>query len=178
MTTNDRQQIEQLVVKTQHGDSQAFAKIYDCFVSEIYRYILFKINDVNDAQDLTAETFKRAWSYIARYKSNNFRAYLYAIARNLCFDFYKQNKNQTSLELIKEVKDETESLEQKVIVQEIKTELKSAITKLPNKYREIIILRFMNELSIKETSIITGMSSAAVRTTQTRAIGKLKILLK
>ena len=73
-------------------DSEAFARLYDRYVEAIYRFSILKLPNTEDAQDVTAETFTRAWQYVHDHKEiTDIRALLYRIARNLIADRYRQN---------------------------------------------------------------------------------------
>jgi RNA polymerase sigma-70 factor (ECF subfamily) len=175
-----KRRVEELIKKAQQGDVQAFAQIYLLFSEPVYRFCLFKTSSKEDAQDITSETFKRIWRYLNKYKKGNFQAFLFTIARNFIVDYYKNRKNkiQTNLENVSWLADDKANIEKKYIKQEELERLALAVNKLAESYREVIILRFIEELSIKETAAILGKSSAAIRVLQHRAINKLKTLLK
>jgi len=68
-----------------------FSKIYDRYIDKIYRFIFFKVNSQEIAQDLTSETFLKGWeSFKNGTKIENPQAYLYKTARNLVIDFYRE----------------------------------------------------------------------------------------
>lgn len=74
-------------------DPDAFGKIYDRYVEAIYRFTILKLPSAEDAQDVTAETFTRAWQYVYEHKEiTNIRALLYRIARNLIADKYRHEE--------------------------------------------------------------------------------------
>jgi RNA polymerase sigma-70 factor, ECF subfamily len=172
--------IQSLIELSKKGDKQAFGKIYLHFADDIYRYALFKVSDQNDAKDITSETFKKVWSYIDRYKQQNFKAFLYTVAKNLIIDHYKSvAKNKTiRLEKIEWIKDSNINLEKDLKDQEETTKILKKLRKLKASYREVLILRLVQELSIKETASIMKKSSGAVRVLQHRALIKLKKLVK
>lgn len=170
--------IEELVKLAQNGDHEAFGEIYQILVDPIYRYVLFKVNSHIDAQDITAETFKKAWVSLHRYQQNNFRAYLYAIARNTTVDYIRKEARISKVAQSYPVIDEKINIEDHLIKKEEIRELYQAIKKLPENYAEVINLRFVEELSIKETAEILEKSSVSVRVTQYRALRKLRDLLK
>jgi len=82
-------------------DPEAFARLYDRYVEAIYRFSILKLPSREDAQDVTAETFTRAWQYVHGHKEiTNIRALLYRIARNLIADRYRQAEPVVSLETV------------------------------------------------------------------------------
>ncbi|WP_105615665.1 RNA polymerase sigma factor [Vallitalea okinawensis] len=136
---------------------------------KIYRYCYFKVKNAQLAEDLTQETFLKFFSqntYINRGKT---LAYLYTISRNLCIDVYKK---QESLPLEDDIiaKSDMAIYEEKLIIRE-------AISRLPQDLQEIILLRFVNELSVIEISKITELSRFAVYRKIKNALSKLRLFL-
>lgn len=81
-------------------DPEAFARIYDRYVEAIYRFAFLKLPSEEEAQDVTAETFTRAWQYLNENKEvTHIRALLYRIARNLIADYYRTNGSTPHLSL-------------------------------------------------------------------------------
>ncbi|MBD3279442.1 MAG: sigma-70 family RNA polymerase sigma factor [Candidatus Pacebacteria bacterium] len=180
---SDEQQqakIEALVKKAQAGNTQAFAKIYQHFADSIYRFCLFKVSNKQDAQDLTSETFQRIWRFLDKYQQDNFRAYLFTTARNLIYDHYKKKakENTTNLDDCSWLTDdEAKKQVNKLIDQETYKQLYRAMKQLPDHYREVIQLRIVEELSIKETTKVMNRSSVSVRVLQHRALKKLRKIM-
>jgi len=171
-------EIEALVKKAQQGNSTAFNELYRMFVDSIFRFCYFKTKSEEAAQDITSETFLRVWRYLGRYKAQNFRAYLYTIARNIINDYYKAQKKTVRLPNFLEIEDKKPSYDHQLIQEENKKELHKAISKLPKHYAEVVILRFIEELSVKETAQIINKPGVWVRVVQHRALKKMKIILK
>lgn len=180
-TKKDQQKtIEALVVKAQSGNKQAFAEIYKLLSDSIYRYTLFKTNSHEDAKDLTSETFRRVWSYIYKYRAKNFKSYLFRIAHNLLVDYYKKNQQikVTDLDYIQWLPDQKINIEKEYQKKEEIKLIYKTINKLKQSYKEVLLLRFVEELNIQETAEILKKSSGAVRVLQHRACKKLESLLK
>lgn len=169
-------EIEQLVKRSQKGDSDAFAELYDVYVTPIYRYIFFKVKNT-DVEDLTETLFLKAWENINKYrkrKSKSFKAWIFRIAHNLVVDHYRLTREHSSLDYnIKETKREADPKE----VTEINLNnenLKEAISKLKKNYQQILILKFINELSNDEIAGVMKKSEGSVRILQFRALKHLK----
>ena len=163
-------------------DKQAFLIAYDLYVDQIYRFIFFKIGQKEDAQDLTSQVFVKCWSYVLDGKlndSNDYRSlksFLYKIARNIVIDYYRQDKKDIDLEQANNLVDEHE-LDQEV-EQKIDFELlQDKFVQLKSEYRGIIIMRYINQLSISEIADILGKNKTNVRVTLFRAIEALKKIL-
>lgn len=176
--TDNLRQIEELIGRAQKGEVEAFGKVYDLLVDRIYRFVLFKTGDVMVAQDITSETFMRGWRHLNKVEHRNFRAYLFKIARNLVVDHYQQRKRTVRLPEGDWLADPKVNVERGFIKKQAIEELYKALSKLPKNYLEVVSLRFLEGLSVKETAAIIGKSSSAVRVIQHRAIKKLKGYLK
>ena len=174
----DANQIENLVEKAKTGDTDSFTIIFDHYINDIYKFSLVKVGNKDDAQDIASETFSRAWSYLSRYRTNNFRAYIFTIARNLCYDFHKNKEESIDVSDDFDPPDMSINIEGSFIEHEKKEKLLKTIAQLPDNYADIIVLRFIIGLSVKETVKVMGMSGGAVRTAQHRALQRLKELLK
>lgn len=167
-----------------YQDKEAFLAAYDLYTDQIFRFIFFKIGNKEEAQDLTSATFLKCWGYVqeGKLKSSDdyksLKSFLYKIARNLTIDYYRQSKPYSSLEEAEETvvdfssvaSDMDHALELEFITSKLK-ELKS-------EYRNILVLKYINELSIKEIADILDKTSGNVRVTLYRALEALKNLTR
>lgn len=173
-------EIEGLVALVQEGDSDAFAKLYDILINPIYRYVYFKVNS-NDAEDLVETVFLKVWENIRQYspKKKSFTAWVFKIAHNLVVDYYRGLSDKAVGELPFDVPDQTREhnpirTTQRSLDKEI---LKIALSKISSKYRDIIVYKFINELSNQEIAEILGKSEGSLRILQFRALKALKAVL-
>ena len=168
-----------LLKQVNQGESRAFEEFYGLYVKKIYRFIYYRINSKQDAHDLTSETFCRAWQSAAQgSKIENLKAFIYRIAHNLIVDFYAQ-KQKAPLELNEELKEtlpDGGSLDKNIDVDLDLEQVKRAIKKLPSNYQEILIMRFLDELSISEISQVLGKSKNNIYVLIHRALSVLKKL--
>lgn len=175
---NERgEEIEKLVKKSQKGDPNAFAEIYDIFVDPIYRYVYYRVKSV-DAEDLVETVFLKVWENIRQYKprKKSFSAWMFRIAHNLVVDYYRSSKGNFIEELTPQLPDQSREhnpirVTQGVLDQDL---LKEAIRKLKKQYQEIIIYKFINDLSSKEIADILKKSEGSLRILQFRALKALK----
>jgi RNA polymerase sigma-70 factor (ECF subfamily) len=156
---------------------QQFLELYDAHVGKIYRYIYFRVNAEELAQDLTSEVFLKSWQYLSSKSVGNPRAFFYQIARNLITDFYrKKDKMPIALSEITDrpISDKSDSPLDLAAVSSDMTSVKQALRQLSPDYQEIVIWRYLDELETKEIAEILNKSEGAVRTLLSRALGELR----
>jgi RNA polymerase sigma-70 factor (ECF subfamily) len=167
-------------------DPDAFARVYDLYVKKIYRYVYFKVSSVQEAQDITSNVFLKAWEYLLSEEREveNLGALFYKIARNLVIDFYRKKEHSDLTEDMDSIKydivsekkfnDVYQNLDVKFKTQEVF----GALEKLNDLYKEIIILKYVDQLSTKEIASIINKSKGATRVLVHRALAVLKRLLE
>ena len=153
-----------------------FGNLYDKHVDEIYRFIFLKVSTREIAQDITAETFRKGWQAFKKNpKMDNPRAYLYRIARNLVIDHYRTKKQHiTDQEIINELEDHSKDLQDKAAEAKEMAKIKEAMENLKDSYQDIIIYKYLEEMSNSEIARIMDKSEGAVRVTAHRAINALE----
>lgn len=137
---------------------------------KIYRYCYYKVNDSDLAEDLTQETFLKYFAQNAYIERGKMLAYLYTIARNLCMDAFRRTQPAILTEDIPGV-DCFEQIERNLT-------LRQALKTLPEQEQELLLLRFVNELSVGETASFLGISRFAVYRKTNSAIAALKKLFR
>jgi len=168
-----------LIRQIKKGDEQAFAHFYNTYKAKIYGFIYFKVSDEEKACDLTDEAFTRAFRYLKddeTHEIENFQALLYKTARNLVIDFYRARKQNVSLDAISEIaskEDVSKKIDDKLDIEKVA----KAVKQLPEDYKEIIILRFIDGLSFNEISHSTGKSLGSCRMLAHRGIKKIKKII-
>ncbi|MBI2453329.1 sigma-70 family RNA polymerase sigma factor [Candidatus Peregrinibacteria bacterium] len=171
--------IDRLVFLSQTGDSEAFAQLYDLFVVPIYRYVYYRVNN-GEAEDLTEMVFMKAWEHLPKYRKLDctFAAWLFKIARNLVIDYYRMKTSYEELDhtfadqtLYNDPLVQTEN----TLTQDV---LKHALSKLKEIYRQVIVLKFINELSNAEIAQILGRKEGNIRVLQFRALQDLKHVIE
>lgn len=169
-----------LLSKLKENDHEAFVEAYDLYVDQIYRFVYFKTSSREDAQDLTSAVFLKTWNYIRENSLKDvktLRALIYKVARNSIIDHYRK-KSQVSLSIDKEGGMDIADRDQDIARQiEIKSDfqiIENKLYELKDEYREIIVLRFIDELSVKEIAEIIEKSNSNVRVLIHRALKTLK----
>jgi len=162
-------------------DPDAFAKIYDQYVTDIYRFVFLKLPSQEDAQDVAAETFTRFWQYCQQQSVANVRALLYQIARNLVMDYYRNKENQNQPASVTFGDESTSSLledsRQGPTAIEARSELALVLKqlgKLKDDFRDVLTLRLVDGLSFADIAIILGKTNGHVRVIYHRGLKALK----
>lgn len=137
---------------------------------KIYRYCYFKVKKQELAEDITQESFLRFYERFGHYGNGWTLQYLYRIAHNLCVDEYRRKKNVILLENEMEEKAD-EELENKVISDLV---LKEAMLVLSEEEKEMLLLRYVNEVEIGTMCKIYHISRFALYRKMKKAIGKLQ----
>lgn len=171
--------------RLKNRDQVAFEELYDKNINDIYRFIYFKIGKKDEASDLSSLVFLKTWEHIQKNKisdNQTLRALVYKIARNVVVDYYR-NRRPESLSLDDEnnrieVVDEEYNLETEIGVKGEYEKLMVKIMELKNEYREILIMRFVNDLSLEEIADITGKKKINIRVLLHRAIKALKEMVE
>ena len=153
-----------------------FEKIYNQCIKKIYRFIFLKVNSEEIAQDLSSETFLRGWE---SYKNNpnieNPSAFLYQIARNLTIDYYREKgRIQFVSPEIAPIADPNPGIEEKAIFNSDLEEIKRGLVKIKDEYQDVIIYRYLDELSMPEIAKIMDKSEGTVRVLLHRALKSLR----
>ncbi len=167
-------------LKLKSGDSEAFAFFYDHYVKQIYRFISLKVASRQIAEDLTQDVFLKAWQYLVDQKHiKNFQAFIYRIARNTVIDYYRQNKVENlPLEDFAEKEELSEDAMPEQIDSDIDAEkLLQYLQKLKPEYQEVLLLRYVEDLSFEEISEIVQKDKNNVRVLLHRAMTKLKEII-
>jgi RNA polymerase sigma-70 factor (ECF subfamily) len=169
-----------LIQASIEGDGKAFETLYVRYMDAIYRYIFFRVGDELQAEDLTEETFVRAWEALPKYKQRKypFSSWLYRIAHNLVIDHYRRKKPvPISDGLMRTYSDPVEPMDRMLDrKQEIRLLVK-AVQQLKELEKEIVLLRFVEGLSHEEISAMVGRSPSSCRVILHRALKALRSIL-
>jgi RNA polymerase sigma-70 factor (ECF subfamily) len=169
-----QQDDEAQMIAAAKADPQGFAKLYDRYAPNIYRYLLSRLGNVAEAQDITSQTFLLAFEMFPRYRHTDyFSAWLFTIARNRYVDCLRRNKNRPE-PLPEGLGDPQEGLLQQVIRSERCSALRQRIRGLPEEEQEILRLRFVANLSFAEMASILKRKEDAVKKTVYRLLARLK----
>jgi RNA polymerase sigma-70 factor (ECF subfamily) len=171
-----------IVLKAKEGKKEAFGQLYDKYMPAIYRFVFLKVGGQKaQAEDICHEVFLSAWQNIKnfRFQGYPFSSWLYRIAGNAVIDFYRTKK--TNLDI--------ESVPEEVVAEEVSfgdafdnrldlERVQQCLKKLEPSYQDVLIMKFVEELSNKEIAVALEKSEGAIRVIQHRAIKQLKKYLE
>jgi RNA polymerase sigma-70 factor, ECF subfamily len=168
---------EQLISKIQHGDKEAFGKLYLIYLDRIYRYVFFKVNhDKHIAEDITEIIFIKAMQHINTFlpDQGTFQAWLYRIAHNTVLDHYKTYKTANRIQENTASVEAIEKLEEEIDTRQKLAAVMNAMRELTEEQQSVLSLRFIEGLNPREIAYITNKHEDAVRAIQYRALKTLK----
>jgi RNA polymerase sigma-70 factor (ECF subfamily) len=150
-----------------------FKEIYDLYETQVYRYLLTLCRDENIAEELTQETFYRAYMNIKNFQGKcSLYTWLCQIARNILINYRKNKSNQTQ-ELSLDNCIGVESIEKFLIEKEQALQIHKALHQLNEPYKEVFALRIFGELSYREIADVFGKTENWAKVTCYRAKGQL-----
>jgi RNA polymerase sigma-70 factor (ECF subfamily) len=157
------------------GDRRAFAELVDLYKDKIYHLGYRMLNQKQEAEDVVQETFLRVYTNLERYDENQkFSTWIYRIATNLCIDRLRKRKPSFSLDA--ELSDgegtdwhamlasDEASPETEIILSETQQNIRDAIQTLPDKYKSVVVLRYLHDMSLQEISDVLEMPVTTVKT--------------
>jgi len=171
---------KELVTRLISGDREAFGELYDIYAPKIFRFIRLKVGSQVLAEDLSSESFLRAWEYFQekeREIEESFQALIYKIARNLIVDHYKRKSTQEIL-----IDDDFNVfLENQLATSESFKEdtegIHRALMNIKEEYQDVIIWYYVDELPVPQIAKMMDKSEGAIRVLIHRALRSLKEVL-
>jgi RNA polymerase sigma-70 factor (ECF subfamily) len=176
----DSKREQKLIRAAQRGNEQAFGELYNAYVHQVYRYVMYRVNNTETAQDLTADVFLRAVEGLARYVDRQvpFLAWLYRIAHARVVDHYRRTQRVGTEENIDSVEVKVdEDLDTDLMVNYRQQKLREALNKLPGEQRQVLLLRFIEGYDIQQTADTLGKTIGAVKMIQRRALQAMNMEL-
>lgn len=157
------------------GDQNAFAEIVELYQDKLYRICYRMLGNKHEAEDIAQEAFVRAFINIHTFDTNRkFSTWLYRIGTNLCIDRIRKKKpdyyldadvaGTQGLNMYSQIASKEELPEQEVLKMEMQDRVQYEISRLPDKYRAVIVLKYMEDLPLQEISDILEMPLGTVKT--------------
>lgn len=155
---SNKKDISLLIDQAKKGDQKAFNDLLNLYWKDVYRFQMSKVNNEDEAEDITIKTFAKAFDKIDTFDDNfQFKTWLFTISSNLYIDHLRKKKTETvsynknQME-IHRIVDEEPTPSDKLIQEQNLAQLKAYILQLKPHYQEVINLRYFQELSYKEMS--------------------------
>jgi RNA polymerase sigma-70 factor (ECF subfamily) len=171
---SDESNIIKAVKKAIDGDVEAFGWLYRFYVDRIYRYVFSQVGDKMTAEDVTEEVFLKTWKSIGscRGKEQTFTAWLYRIAHNHLVDNIRKYRREVSLDKVTltDKSDPEKEAEDNMELQKVL----EAVHSLPEPQKQVILLKFIEDIDNDEICRILGKRHGAVRALQMRALINLR----
>lgn len=156
-----------------------FLALYDAYHGALYRYLLVRVGRVEAAQDLTSETFLKAWRSLSKKGPVQYeKAYLYRVAGSVLADYYRKSANEVSADhdfLIQTLDDSLKSATIGDLADPVQmARVHKVLQTLPPLHAEVITLRYVEDLPHADIAQVVGKSEGAVRVLVTRALKELR----
>lgn len=175
-------QEKEIIQQASRGSIPAFEKLVETHALYVYNLALRIIQNAREAEDISQETFLRVWKALPGFRLDaNFRTWLYRIVVNLCYDrLPKLRKEMSSLEpdVILDLPASGYQPEAELLASEMQAILQTAFEQLPIKYRLLLSLRHLQELSYEEIAAVTHLPLGTVKTGIHRGRQILKEMIK
>jgi RNA polymerase sigma-70 factor, ECF subfamily len=172
-TTNLDHEDESVLVESARSDPEAFGVLYRRYLTPVYRYLLSKVNNVHDAEDISGQVFIEALEGLVNFryqKEGSFAAWLFTIARRRLIDFYRHHPAVT----LTDYPSAEPGLQSLVENNEKIQQLTHLLEHFNDDQRELLRLRFSANLSFSEIGLLEGRSEAAVKMALYRLLDLLK----
>lgn len=150
---------------------ETIRSMYDLYSNDVYRYAWSYLGDSSEAHDVVQEVFLRAYRSLNNYRHDaSAKTWLMTIARNYIFDVLRKRRTERKYRTDEDMPDVVDSESPVELVMEVE----EALAQLSNEYREVVVLRHIQNHSVQDTAKILGWSEKKVHNTTHRAIMKLR----
>ncbi len=169
---------EEILSLASKGDGDAFGLLYERYVERIFNYVYYRTGNLHDAEDLTARVFQRAMNHIRNYTDRGlpFSAWLYRIAHNLVANWHRDRsrKQEIPLDDLPIVMNKGDHPERNLVRSQEQESLLRMIRRLPPERQNLLILKFVENMSNAEIGEIMGRSEGAVKSLYHRTLLSLR----
>lgn len=178
--------LNETIARAKQGNQMAFNALLDTFWNDVYGFQLFRTKNENDAEDITIQTFSRAFDKIETYDEKyDFKSWLFTISKNLHVDLIRKQKRNVlekrdkgTQDAIKKVLDDAPTAEDQLIIEQNLANLLRYLKELKPHYQQVITLRYFNELSYAQIAEELGEPINNVKVKLLRAKKLLAELIK
>ena len=178
----------QFILEYLEGDEKALTFLVDRYLKDVYNFAFKLTDNIQTAEDITQESFIKAWKYIRQYRQgSNFRAWFFTITRNTAIDWLRQKRevsfstfeNERGENVLVQTLVDTELLPDELLAQAEDTVfVQSLLTQLNIKYRDVLTLRYSSNLTFEEIGEVLKRPLHTVKSQHRRALALLKRLVR
>lgn len=160
-------------------DQDALAQVHERYYDAIYRYLSFRVNDVQTAEDLASEVFIRFLHAIQQKNApqNTIRGWLFGTASLILKEHYRKKKRSQLTELSESLPGETVAPTERLEALESNQALRLAMTNLTEEQQQVLALRFGYEMPVRDVAETMNKSEGSVKMLQVRAIAALSRIM-
>lgn len=171
----EEKKLKELIALASRGDRRAYGRLFKECYEDIYDYVIRRVSNRNDAEDITMQVFTSGLKAVSSYedRGHSAKAWLYRIAHNAVVDHFRTLKQAVELDSVPEIPDESD-IEEKLSAREEVLGVYREITKLPAAQAEVLILRFIEDMSVAEAAMVLDKKEVTVRALQFKGINNLK----
>jgi RNA polymerase sigma-70 factor (ECF subfamily) len=169
---------EDVLIRASKGDRDAFGQLYGRYIDRIFNYVYYRTGNLHDAEDLTARVFQRAMNHIHNYTNRGvpFSAWLYRIAHNLVANWHRDRSRRQEIPLndVPVLPSRGDHPERNLVRSQEQESLLRLIRRLPPERQNLLILKFVENMSNAEIGQIMGRSEGAVKSLYHRTLLALR----
>jgi RNA polymerase sigma-70 factor (ECF subfamily) len=178
------------VILRARREPEAFGLLYEKYVTAIYRYVYYRVGDVQDSEDLTARVFVRAMKHIRNYNERGvpFSAWLYRIAHNVVVNFHRDRSRKPAVSLDNAIDadeslsgvlftDDSHERDHAIDLQIDRGRLVRAIRQLSEERQQLIVLKFVEQMANADIGQIMSRSEGAVKSLYHRTLLQLREMI-
>ncbi len=169
---------EDVLTRASQGDRDAFGLLYERYLDRIFNYVYYRTGNLHDAEDLTARVFQRAMNHIQNYTDRGvpFSAWLYRIAHNLVANWHRDRSRRQEIPIsdVPVLPSKGDHPEKNLVRSQEQETLLRFIRRLPAERQNLLILKFVENMSNAEIGAIMGRSEGAVKSLYHRTLLALR----
>lgn len=172
---------QDLLLKAKQGDTEAFGRLYELYFTPVFRYIYLRVREQETAEDIAQQVFLKVFKVIGDYQEKGRPlALFFTVARNKIIDHWRKKREARldEADSLDAFPAEDENLAEKIDGASAGKFLEKTLAVLGEEQREVIILKYVSELSNKEIAALTGKKEEAIRQMQCRALKKVREEMK
>jgi RNA polymerase sigma-70 factor (ECF subfamily) len=169
---------DDVLMRASQGDRDAFGLLYERYIDRIFNYVYYRTGNLHDAEDLTARVFQRAMNHIKNYTDRGvpFSAWLYRIAHNLVANWHRDRSRRQEIPIndVPVLPSKGDHPERNLVHSQEQDALLKLIRRLPAERQNLLILKFVENMSNAEIGEIMGRSEGAVKSLYHRTLLALR----